>query len=216
MTAKAIIEAIKAGDLNQIESFVEQNETLAEVSSPEGLTLVMLAAYYGKMDIAEFLGSHKKELTAFEAATLGKSQRLIQLLNEDPGILNTFSSDGFTLLGLASFFGREDMVRLLISEGADVNIPSNNGMNVAPIHSAVARQAIPTVEILIKNGANVNAVQQKGVTPLHSAAHNGNVALVEMLVENGANTKTKMEDGKAAADMAREAGFEDLAKKLSN
>ncbi len=214
MSAIKIIEAIKIGDLDLVKSLIEKDDELANASSTDGLTLLMLSAYYGHMDIAECIAEFKKELTPYEAVALGKHQIVTAALNNDPTLLETYSGDGFTLLGLASFFNREALVRRLIAEGADVNKASDNGMQVSPLHSAIARKSLAISRILLEANAEVNATQQEGVTALHSAAYSGSVELVQLLLEKGADPSLKMNNGKSPADLALEAGFEELANSL--
>lgn len=210
MSAHAIIESIKKGALAEVKESIENDKELANASSPEGLTLLMLAAYCGHLEIAALLGRYKNELSIYEAVTLGNHQLVTQYLNQDYNLLNRYSGDGFTLLGLACFFGQEALAQRLIAEGAEVNKASDNGMKVAPIHSAVARKSLPITALLIANGANVNLAQQKGITPLHSAAHSGSSELARLLVEHGADSSLETDGGKTALDYARESGHKEV------
>ena len=65
--------------------------------------------------------------------------------------------------------------------------------------------------MLLEAGANPNAAQNSGVTPLHSAAHHGNASLIKMLLVCGADSKLTLQDGKTPADLAREAGHNELS-----
>ena len=75
------------------------------------------AIYRGDRDEAERL-SARQELDVFEAAALGRTERLRELLNAEPGLANAWAEDGFQPLGLASFFGNVDAARLLVEHGA--------------------------------------------------------------------------------------------------
>ncbi len=50
---------------------------------------------------------------------MGRTARVAEWLDRDPGLLNARSSDGFSPLGLAAFFGQTETVRLLLARGAD-------------------------------------------------------------------------------------------------
>src|SRR5207302_4805426 len=80
-------------------------------------------------------------LDVFEAAALGRTKRLRELLDKDPSLANAWAGDGFQPLGLASFFGHTDAVRVLVERGAEVNSASRNRMKVMPLHSAAATGA---------------------------------------------------------------------------
>ncbi len=71
-----------------------------------------------------------------------------------PELLRMFSPDGFRLLGLACFFGHEEVARFLVENEADVDTLSNNSFRVTPIHSSCAISNFPITEILPGHGAN--------------------------------------------------------------
>src|SRR5919204_2389995 len=98
---------------------------------------VLQAIYRGDREEAERLASGR-ELDVFEAAALGRAERLRELLDTDPSLANAWAEDGFQPLGLASFFGHVDAARLLVERGAEVNSASRNQMKVMPLHSAAA------------------------------------------------------------------------------
>jgi len=125
--------------------------------------------------------------------------------------------DGFGPLGLASFFGREPVVRLLLERGARVDTPSSNGMKVMPLHSAAASRSVPIARLLLDRGAPVNARQgdgEHGFTPLMEAAYNGQLEMVDLLVTRGADRSLRDRDGNRAADHARARSHAALAERL--
>jgi ankyrin repeat protein len=208
-------EYIQTGNSQGLKSLLQTNPKLATLKTSHQVSPLMLCCYYKKPELSELILNYVDDLTFFEAAALGKKELVEKKLEENPGLVLEFSDDGFNALGLAAYFGNEDIVRLLLLEGAEPNIPSQNGYNVYPIHSAVASNYDMIAKMLLEAGADVNVVQMSGATPLHSAAHNGNIELLIVLLEAGANVEAKMEDGKTPADKASEKGFTEIAKILS-
>lgn len=209
-----IFELIKTGKNSLLEQLLEDNPTLADKKTEQGISLLQFAAYCRNNFAVDILKRHKQNLDIFEAASIGDSETIRQLLDKTPDLLNSFSADGFTALGLASFFGHFTLVKQLLDKGANPNIASNNQFKVAPIHSACAISAIDIAELLIKHGANVNAKQTQGVTPLHSAAHNGQTKLSKLLIDNGADINAKMDNGQTPLFMANEKNFQETAELL--
>ena len=66
---------------------------------------LMQAVYRGDEERVGELLAAEPELDVFEAAAVGKTDRLRELLDEDPALANAWADDGFQPLGLASFFG---------------------------------------------------------------------------------------------------------------
>ena len=99
---------------------------------------ILQAVYQNDKEALERLLAEEPELDVFEAAALGDTERLMQLVGEDAGATARKSPDGFTPLHLAAFFGHLDAVKILLAAGADVSIPADNDMKVLPLHSAAA------------------------------------------------------------------------------
>ena len=208
-------EYIQTGNSAELNALLKANPKLAGIQTSLKVSPLMLCCYYKQPELSEIILRHVESITFFEATALGKTDIVNEALIENVDLIHDFSDDGFTPLGLASYFGNEDVARLLLLKGADPNVSSKNGYNVYPIHSAVAANYDMIAKMLIEAGANVNVVQMSGDTPLHSAAQNGNIDLLIVLLEAGANVNAITEDGKTAADKASEKGFGDIAKILS-
>ena len=206
-----IIELIKVGKNDLLEQKLNDTPSLADIKTEQGISLLQFAAYCRNNFAVDILKKHKQQLDIFEAACIGDTETVSQLLDTNPAILNSFSLDGFTALGLASFFGHLSLVKLLLDKGANPNIAANNQFKVAPIHSACAISAFDIAELLIKHGADVNAKQMQGVTPLHSAAHNGQTKLSKLLIDNGADINAKMDNEQTPLFMANEKDFQETA-----
>jgi ankyrin repeat protein len=152
---------------------------------------LLQAVYRGDHARADELLAANPKLDVFEAAAVGKVDRLRELLDEDPAGANAWADDGFQPLGLASFFGHVEAARLLVERGAEVNSASRNDMRVMPLHSAAATSdpdaRYELAKLLLENGADPNALQQDDYTPLMAADQHGDERLRELLVEHGAS-----------------------------
>lgn len=151
---------------------------------------LLQAIYQGDRARADELLAADPDLDVFEAAAVGRVDRLRELLEADPSLANAWAGDGFQPLGLASFFGHVDAARLLLERGAEVNSASRNDFKVMPLHSAVAEKDADTryelAKLLLEHGADPNARQQDDYTPLMAADQQGDERLRELLVEHGA------------------------------
>lgn len=208
-------ELIINNDKEGIRKLLLENPSLTGGRTSHAVSPLMLSCFFNKPAATSVILEFVKEISLFEAASVGKFDEVAHQLYQKPEDIDQFSEDGFTALGLACYFGKDEVARYLVLKGADVNLPSKNGFNVFPLHSAVAGNFVSISKMLIENGAHVNIVQQSGLTPLHSAAQNGNVELIILLLEKGADVTTRMEGGKLAADLASEKGYYEIAEILS-
>jgi ankyrin repeat protein len=206
-----LAELIKTGSNALLEEKLSINPSMAHGKTEQGISLLQFAAYYRNLEAVEIITRYKGELDIFEAATVGDKATLQRKMKTDCDRINAFSTDGFTPLGLATYFGHFDAVKLLLDNGADPHIASSNVMHVTPLHSACATSNYDIAEVLLKSGVNVNAKQQSGVTPLHSAAHNGQARLARLLIEYGADINALTDNGQSPKDMADEKGHTEVA-----
>jgi ankyrin repeat protein len=206
MQAQQFLKAVAKGDVAGVRDMLKKDPALARAVNADGVSAVLLAAYYRRKEVLAELLASGVELNGFEAAAIGNLDRVRALLEKDAGLANSYSTDGFTALGLATFFGHKDMVELLLTKGAKVNVASRNAMKVMPLHSAAAARRLDLAAILINHGADVNARQEGDVTPLHEAAASGQMELVKLLLAHGADVDAKTRDGKTASQLAEDAG----------
>jgi ankyrin repeat protein len=217
MDANPIIKAVQGGEVEDVEALLSSDERLAETRNENGVSLVLLALYHRQPGMAQLVAQAlvtNRGLDVFECAALGRSETLVALLEDDPGLVAARSPDGFTALHLACFFAQTECVRALLRRGAQTNVAASNPTAVHPLHSAVAAHQQKIVQSLLDAGADPNARQQGDFTALHAAAHSGQASLVDLLLSHGADPCLEDKDGVTAAGHARQAGHAALADQL--
>jgi ankyrin repeat protein len=154
---------------------------------------LLQALYRGDRERADDLLSAEPTLDVFEAAAVGRSDRLRELLDEDPSRASAFGDDGFHPLGLACFFGHVEAARLLLERGADVNaLSKNERIQTAAIHAAAAAQGTDEatryelVKLALEHGADPNLEQGGGSRAIEAARQNGDARVEQLLLEHGA------------------------------
>jgi ankyrin repeat protein len=196
---------------------LQDHPELANTRDGQGLSPLMQALYHGQDRLAAALRhARRRDLDPFEAAAVGDLDRLRHLTGEGAAVRG-WSSDGFTALHLAAFFGQPEAAQLLIDRGADIEAVATNrrfASEARPLHSAVAAQDPETTLLLLRAGADPNSKQHGGFTPLLEAAQLGNSVLVGLLLEAGAEPNATLDDGRSAAELAEAAGSEPLASRL--
>jgi ankyrin repeat protein len=180
------------------------------------LSELLEAVYRGDEErVAEILAG-APELDIFEAAAVGRADRVEQLLDVEPGLVSAWTADGFTPLHLAAFFRRPETARLLVERGALVDVVARNEqLQVTPLQSAAAAREEETAALLLERGADPNTRQRGGFTSLHAAAQHGDEPFVALLLAHGADPTLAADDDRTAADFARDGGHAELAARLS-
>jgi len=209
--AERLFDSITRGDMDVFSSVLAKDPESAMARNAEGVSAILLAAYHRRQPMLEALLNKGISLDIWEASATGGTARVRELLSRIPSLLDAVAADGYTPLGLASFFAHEETARMLVEAGADVNARSRNAMGVSPLHSAVASRTSPIVKLLLENGADVNAIQRGGFTALHGAAFAGDLEIAGMLVRAGGDPILKTDDGKTALALAIENGHSAVA-----
>lgn len=213
-TPSDVMEAVAAGDAERVAALVTEDPSLAMARGDDGVSALLLARYRFDRPTMDALLAADPDLDVFEAAALGRVDRLRERLVDEPASVTAFSPDGFTSLHLAAFFGKAEITRILLDAGARVDTYTSNGFANQPLHAAAAGRHIEVCRLLVAAGADVNATQHGGYTPLHEAAQHGDAELVELFLSAGADPTIAVEDGGTPADLAEAAGHVDVAQRL--
>jgi uncharacterized protein len=153
----SIFELIQAGDEDALSDLLDARPELAGERNAEGLSPVLHALYNGKGDLVEPILDANPPLDVFDAAAVGRTRGLEELLDGEPDLVRAWSPDGFTALHLAAFFGQEDAARILLERGADPRVVSTHReIKVAPVQSAGAGGHDGIVRLLLENGAQLD------------------------------------------------------------
>lgn len=208
-------EAIKRGDGDEVSRELDGDPNLVHQRNPGSPSPILLSVYYGHPEIAELFVRRGATPTLHESAAIGDVERVLEILRNEPLRLDEPGEDGHAPLGLAIYFGHNELARSLLEAGADVNHVSQNDQKVAPIHAAVSRNIVELIAQLIARGADINLAQGQGFTPLHGAAFNGSEKACRLLLNAGARRDAVTADGRTAAQIASERGHPELSVLLS-
>src|SRR5215213_3037303 len=126
-----------------------------ESKDQNAVSEILRAVYHGKQDVVAALLASGVSLDIFEAAATGQTTQLQKLIEQDTSLVNSYSPDGFTPLGLAVFFGHAETVDTLLAAGAEVNAAYRETMKLTPLASAMAVGRNDIARTLIAHGADV-------------------------------------------------------------
>src|SRR5690606_6476541 len=214
MSLTVLEEYIETGNYQDLDLLLSQNPDLVKENTSHDISALLLACYYQKSQIVQVILKYIKSITIHDACAAGLTEQVQFMVDQKPDVINELSSHGFYPLGIASHFGKEDIVRILLRNGANPNSSSQNGYQVFPIHSALSNGQNTIAKMLIEAGAEVNVLQSSRISPLHLAAQQGNIDMIIVLLEHGANIAIRNDFGQTASDMAAEKGFPEIAEIL--
>lgn len=134
-----IFDAAALGDAEVVRDLLDADARQAGAHSPEGFTPLHLAAFFGRIKVAELLLNR----------------------GADP---ETTTSNAMALrpLNSAAAGGHHVIVHLLLDRGADVDVRMAGG--ISPLHAAANNQDVETTRLLLERGADPNAVTDDGRT----------------------------------------------------
>jgi len=135
LSAQAMLEAVKAGDLAQVKVLVEQDPGIVNAKNPGGQTILFAAVSFGRLEIAEYLianGANVNERTSFHLTPLD-----VACMRNAP---------------LA-------IVRLLVEKGADVNFVSK--YLGKPLDLALDTENAALIDYLRSRGATATPLEFK-------------------------------------------------------
>lgn len=212
---KEFLQAIQAGDVDDVERLLTADPELLEARTETGVSPVLMAVYSGTDAVLARLLERDPRLDLHEAAALGRVDLIGERARDNAEAISATGADGWTPVHLAAFFGHPEATRLLLELGADLRAVSANAIANTPLHAAIAgRRNRQVIDMLLEAGAPVDAVGGGGFTPLHVAASRGDRELVDRLVALGASPDAATAEGKSPADIAEEYGHPATAAQL--
>lgn len=135
----------------------------------------------------------------------GDVAALKQALATDPSALKWRGPAGDSLLHVAAYYGRLDMMRYLLARGIDANTRSTR-TGSTPLASAARAGQTKAAALLISGGAKVDAASRQAYTPLHNAAMAGHTEVAELLLGKGAHVNASTSAGETPLHVAATAG----------
>ncbi len=211
--AASVIEmltAARTGNSARVKELLEQNRRLLTARDWLGNTALIMAVNSGHQAIAELLFNAGVQPDIHEAAAIGHTSRVAELLGHDASLLDSYSAEGFTPLALAAHFGHPETLWFLMGRGANVNAVARHPLGVTPLHAALFGKQTDTARLLIRHGADVNGRRggkgwpRSGWTALHYVAAFGMVELIEPLLTRGADLNAVDDSGCTPLEAALE------------
>jgi ankyrin repeat protein len=209
----SVVESITVGDSRSALAALEAAPGLAGATDDAGVSALLLARYRGMIDVVDAIRGLRR-LDLAESAAVGDVRRVGELLAAGTPV-DQPSADGFSPLQLALFFDNPAAAAVLLRAGADVDAAATHPMGIAAAHAAAASPTGAGLVLVVAVGADLDHAQSGGFTPLHEAAHRGENSMVELLLAAGADPERRTDDGRTAADVARDDGYDELALRLS-
>ena len=205
-----------SGDLGQdgvrVASLLLEHGADINAQGKDSAIPLHLASYYGGVDMVQMLLDHGA--TANSKGNLGRTSlhlvagskhyplddvRVTLLLLEHHVDVNVQDEDNSTPLHVASYYGRVDMVDVLLRHGATANLEDNLGRTplrfVAGSRYCPEDNGVPIGRLLLWYGADVDAQDKANITPLQAATCLRRVDMVRMLLYCGANANLEVSMG---------------------
>jgi ankyrin repeat protein len=179
-------------------------------------TPLHLAAYHGELKVARVLVEHKADVDSQDNE--GKTPMYLLLedsLRDEVAILdfarllfehltdiNIRTTNEWTLLHAAAFWGRSEIARMLLDHGTNPNL--ENKVGATPLHLVSEgnynsqEHGVRTVRLLLERGVDVNARSKNQCTAFLSAASSGRLEIAQILLDHGADLNAENEWGETA------------------
>jgi len=216
--SEEIVAAVKSGNTARVRDLLAHEPALADTETDEG-SLLLTGIYYGAREAVRLIREHRPTLDVFEAAALGETEQLADILDSAPQMADAYNRQGLTPLGLAAFLGCVEAVELLLDRGADINRVSRSTVPFVPrntaLHAALASGNEEAAAVLMERGADLNAVDNNGQTPLHLVAFGGLARSLQILLARGARSDVRDRQGRTPLEIAQEKEHRIVAERLA-
>ena len=215
LTQEEFFRAAESDDVKALDELIKGGIAV-DTRNAEGNTALHAAALAGMKKSVDFLIEHglpidvtgEEGRTPLMATVLEGTPAMARYLLSKRADSQKKDAHGYKSMALAVTRGQPGMV-------AELAPYDRENLDAALLMAALEGRA-SAIDELTQYGASVYArMDDDGRTALMVASENGNVEAVEMLLNLGANRFAMDEQGRIAADYAREAGHGELANLLT-
>ena len=178
----------------------------ADVSGEHGVAALETAAHHDSVDRYNLLEEYGAPVTAWSLVEMGLTDRIIDLVERDPGVLTQRRDDGYSLLQTAAARGDSnpalmesgrEIVRALVRSGAEMDAFTAAAMNDVDGLSRILGNDPGAADSRLSNGASPVCFAAWGIS--HEA--------LEMLLKAGADPNVSY--GNAMSPLRRAAFYND-------
>ena len=121
------------------------------------------------------------------ASTGGSTAQVLTLLKDNPDLDVNWADDldQWTALHLASFYGRDEVVKLLLAH-PNINVNTLDVSGSTPFSYGCLNGRIPVIQLLLKDPrVDITLADDEGHTPLWWASDSGKHEVIEWLIASG-------------------------------
>lgn len=187
----ALYMASLSGNSKVISLLLKAKANTHLTTKVNGLTPLLIAAYYGCDNAVKLLINKKRTLAD----------------------INVQAEHGDTPLHIAAQRGHLKIVELLLKANANVNLVRKD-QHLTPLYLAVNQGFLPIVEALLRFNADPNIPFKQGITPLYCAVDHAKVNIVNALLNANADPNLQTEDGVTPLFIAAQKNLSDIVELL--
>ncbi|KAH9061940.1 ankyrin repeat-containing domain protein [Lactarius vividus] len=115
------------------------------------------------------------------------------------------------LLHSASYYGRPEMVQMLLDHDVKSNVKNHwdeTALHVVSRGKYDLQDGVRVAQLLLENGADTNGKDKDHDLPLHSASYNGKLEIARMLLDHDAKANVKNDRGETPLHQVSQGEYE--------
>jgi ankyrin repeat protein len=136
----SLFDAIAAGDGEAVRNELDRHPARAGERNEDGLSPVLYALANGQAALVETILDANPALDVFDAAAVGRTRGLEELIDAEPALVHARAADGTTPLHLAARFDQRGAAELLLEYGADAAARDGDDRTPADVAAGDTRE----------------------------------------------------------------------------
>nr|CAB3221789.1 ankyrin repeat domain-containing protein 42-like [Phallusia mammillata] len=208
----SIHEAIRHGNVIQLENMVKNGAGINEVDPESKFTPIHTACYVGALECLHWLLWHGADTTdvtprgwtAAHIAAIRGQDACVQALANNSANLSCKDDRGSAPIHLSASHGHSFTLQSILRSGVDVAAADFNGWLAT--HCAAFHGRLGCLQMLCKWGSSVDDVDNCGNSPAHLAAQEGQLPCLKFLISNAPSSdhvlSARNDQGETPKDLA--------------